>query len=284
MSTAALFPGQGVDTRDLREMTAQARPDLLEIAVDELGDDLFERAERDTACAQPAIYCASLARWSRLERERIDVLAGHSLGELSALAAAGAIDEVAGLRLVALRGRLTAQAAARSQAQGGMLALSVGRDVGAAFARGFGLTLAADNSPDQVVVSGERDALDILAEEAGARGVKTRLLSVGGAFHSPAMDDARLKFAEALERTEFDEPQIRLFSCAHPAPMDDPRRRLTQDLTNQVRWRETLLALHDFGVKLFVEVGPGQVLTRLVRRTLRAVEATAEPATLPAVA
>jgi [acyl-carrier-protein] S-malonyltransferase len=284
MSTAALFPGQGVDTRGLRELIAQARPDLLELAVDEVGDDVFERAEHSTACAQPAIYCASLARWSLLERERIDVLAGHSLGELSALTAAGALDEQHGLRLVALRGRLTEQAGAQSQQRGGMLAVSVGRAVGAAYARGFGLTLAADNSPDQVVLAGERDALETLAAEAGSSGVKTRLLSVGGAFHSPAMDDARLRFAEALEETEFEEPRLPLFSCANAAPMDDPRRRLTEDLTNTVRWRETLLALQDFGAKLFVEVGPGRVLTGLVRRTLGEVEATAEATRLPAAA
>ena len=115
------------------------------------------------------------------------MLVGHSLGELSALAAAGAVDEAAGLRLVALRGRLMERAAEEAGGDGGMLALSVSRDVGEALARGFGLTVANDNSPDQVVLSGERDWLEVLAEEAGQAGVRTTLLPIRGAFHSSAM-------------------------------------------------------------------------------------------------
>ena len=147
MRTAALFPGQGGPTENLTESLTRLRPDLLELAVAELGDDAFERAAESTAYAQPATYCASLAGWSLVAPERVDVLAGHSLGELSALAAAGAIDEAAGLRLVALRGRLMERAAEEANAEGGMLAVSVSRDVGAALARGFGLTVATDNAP-----------------------------------------------------------------------------------------------------------------------------------------
>jgi [acyl-carrier-protein] S-malonyltransferase len=274
MHTAALFPGQGSQAEDLTETLARLRPDLLELAHAELGDHALERAAQSTAYAQPATYCASLAGWSLLGPERVDVLVGHSLGELSALAAAGAIDEAAGLRLVALRGRLMERAAEEAGGEGGMLALSVSRDVGEALARGFGLTVANDNSPDQVVLSGERDWLEVLAEEAGATGVRTKLLPIPGAFHSSAMASAREEFADALRRTRVCEPRTPVFSCMSAALMDDPRRRLTQGLTNPVRWRETLFALRRRGVESFIEVGPGKVLTGLVKRTLDGVEAT----------
>ena len=275
MRTAALFPGQGSQPSDLRGTLARLRPDLLELALAELGDDAFERAAESTAYAQPAIYCASLAGWSLVGPGRVDVLAGHSLGELSAITAAGAIDEASGLRLAALRGRLMESAAEAAAGEGGMLALSVNSDVGAALARGFGLTVANDNSPDQVVLSGERDWLDVLAEDVGPAGVRTKLLPIAGAFHSPAMASARDEFSRALERTPVDEPRIPVFSCMSAAPMDDPRCRLTQGLTNRVRWRETLVALRDRGVDSFIEVGPGRVLTGLVKRTLADVTATA---------
>jgi [acyl-carrier-protein] S-malonyltransferase len=272
MRTAALFPGQGSQQEELTETLARLRPDLLELARAELGDEPFERAAESTACAQPATYCASLAGWSLLRPERVDVLAGHSLGELTALAAAGAIDEAAGLRVVALRGRLTERAA--KEASGGMLALSVGREVGTALARGFGLTVANDNAPDQVVLAGERDRLELLAEEAGAAGVRAKLLPIAAAFNSPAMASAREEFAGALRRISFEEPRIPVVSCMTAAPMDDPRCRLTQSLTNPVRWRETLLALRGRGVERFIEVGPGRVLTGLVKHTLDGVKAT----------
>jgi [acyl-carrier-protein] S-malonyltransferase len=274
MRTAALFPGQGSQAEGLAETLARVRPDLLELAQAELGADAFERAAESTAYAQPATYCASLAGWSLLGPGRVDVLVGHSLGELSALAAAGAVDEAVGLRLVALRGRLMQRAAEQAAGEGGMLALSVGRAVGAALARGFGLSVANDNAPNQVVLSGERDWLEQLAEEAGASGVRTKLLPLRGAFHSPAMAPARDQFADALARTRVREPRIPLYSCMSAAPMDDPRRRLTQGLTNPVRWRETLVALRAHGVNNFIEVGPGKVLTGLVKRTLDGVQTT----------
>jgi [acyl-carrier-protein] S-malonyltransferase len=274
MRTAALFPGQGSPTEDLTESLARLRPDLLELAVAEVGDDTFEQAAESTAYAQPATYCASLAGWSLVAPESVDVLAGHSLGELSALAAAGAIDEADGLRLVVLRGRLMERASEEAAGEGGMLAVSVNRDVGAALARGFGLTVATDNSPDQVVISGDRDSLEVLAEDIGAAGVRSKLLPIPGAFHSPAMASAREEFSRALARIPVRKPRIPVFSCMSAAPMDDPRCRLAQALTNRVRWRETLVALRRRGVESFIEVGPGRVLTGLVRRTLDGVAAT----------
>jgi [acyl-carrier-protein] S-malonyltransferase len=166
------------------------------------------------------------------------------------------------------------RAAEETVGEGGMLALSVSRDVGAALARGFGLAVANDNSPNQVVLSGERDWLEVLDEEVRAAGVRTKLLPIPGAFHSSAMDSAREEFTDALRRMPVREPRIPVFSCMSAAPMDDPRCRLRQGLTNPVRWRETLVALRTHGVKRFIEVGPGSVLTGLVKRTLDGVEAT----------
>jgi malonyl CoA-acyl carrier protein transacylase len=211
MRTAALFPGQGSHVEHLTETLARHRPDLLELADAELGENALDRAAESTAYAQPATYCASLAGWSLLGPERVDVLVGHSLGELSALAAAGAVDEAAGLRLVALRGRLMERAPRKP---------------------------------------------------------------IPGAFHSFAMTSAREEFADALRRIPVGEPRIPVFSCLSAAPMDDPRCGLTQGLTSPVRWRETLVALRARGVKRFIEVGPGSVLTWLVKRTLDGVEAT----------
>jgi [acyl-carrier-protein] S-malonyltransferase len=209
MHTAVLFPGQGSQTEDLRDTLARLRPDLLELALAELGDDSFDRAAESTAHAQPATYCASLAGWSLLGPEHVDVLVGHSLGELTALAAAGAIDEASGLRLVALRGRLMQRAAEEAAGAGGMLALSVGRDVGAALARGFGLTVANDNSPDQVVLSGEREWLAV-ARDAG-RAARPR----GGELHRGRAGTGPdwTRQAHARRRRSDDRPAARRRRC-----------------------------------------------------------------------
>jgi [acyl-carrier-protein] S-malonyltransferase len=264
MRTAALFPGQGSVTPETRETIVRLRPDLLELAAGELGDDLFERAATSTAYQQPVVYCASLAGWSRLDPGRVDVVAGHSMGELSALAAAGALDEEQGLRLVILRARLMEAAEQEAGGAGGMLAMRTSRAVGAAVARGYGLSVASDNSPDQVVLSGDRYALETLAHDAAAAGRDTKLLPIAGAYHSPAMESAREEFARALSAARFDRPRIPVVSSVSVAPMDEPRRRLAESLTTEVRWRETLLALRGRGVRRFVEVGPGRVLTDLL--------------------
>src|SRR5262245_29590937 len=120
--TAILFPGQGSQTEDMRDEVARERPDLLEIAVEVVGEDPFPRVEEGTRYAQPAIFCASLAGWAGLGRPLGEYMAGHSLGELAALVAAGSLDERDGLELVALRGRLM-QEAGETAGDGGMLAL-----------------------------------------------------------------------------------------------------------------------------------------------------------------
>jgi [acyl-carrier-protein] S-malonyltransferase len=251
-------------TPETRETIVRLRPDLLELAAGELGDDLFDHAATSTAYQQPVVYCASLAGWSRLDPERVDVVAGHSMGELSALAATGALDEQQGLRLVILRGRLMEAAEQEAGGAGGMLAMRTSRAAGAAVARGYGLSVASDNSPDQVVLSGDRYALETLAHDAAAAGRDTKLLPIAGAYHSPAMESAREEFARALSAGRFDRPRIPVVSSVSVAPMDEPRRRLAESLTTEVRWRETLLTLRGRGVQSFVEVGPGRVLTDLL--------------------
>src|ERR671917_2440999 len=145
--TALLFPGQGSQTADMRETVERRRPDLLELAVAEVGPDLFERATDGTRWAQPAIYCAALAGAEELG-VRADVMAGHSLGEITALVAAGALSADDGLRLVAARGRLM-QEAAEETGDGGMTAVRArgdeAREAIAEVAAETGVSIANDN-------------------------------------------------------------------------------------------------------------------------------------------
>jgi acyl transferase domain-containing protein len=256
----------------MRDTVARLRPDLYELALDEVGNDLFERANETSEFAQPAIYCTSLAGWSLFEGERPFAMAGHSLGELAALTAAGALDDATGLRLVALRGRLMQRVAER-RVEGGMLVLRAGIDEAGELAERFGLTIANDNAPEQVVLSGPAGALERVAEQASAQGTRAHRLPVAGACHSPAMNPAAAKFRAALERVEFKRPQVPVFSGVTAALFDDFRRRLAQGIIRPVHWRETLLSLDRWGVERFVEVGPGKVLTGLVKRTLSAAQA-----------
>lgn len=275
MHDALLFPGQGSQTPEMRELVAGHRPELLELALAEVGGDPFELADRGTSYAQPAILCASLAAWTRAGEPPAGCLAGHSLGELSALAAAGSIDPAAALRLAAVRGRLMQDAA--EEAPGGMLAL-LGDGLAAREAAAVaGATIANDNAPSQIVVAGPDRQLDLAAREAKARGVRAIRLAVRGAFHTPAMQAAVAPYAEALERTAIERPGTIVFSSIAAEPFgDDPARiraLLAAALTSPVRWRETLAELHRRGVRRFVEAGPGKVLTGIVRRSFDGAEA-----------
>jgi [acyl-carrier-protein] S-malonyltransferase len=272
-STAILFPGQGSQTPDMREMVAERRPDLLELVARMVGQDPFPRVQDGTDFAQPAIFCASLAGWEALGRPAGDFMAGHSLGELGALVAAGAISERDGLELVTLRGRLMQDAGERS-GDGGMLALlgSGAAENAAEIADRHGLAVANDNSPQQVVLSGASGSLPAAAAAAKELGLRAMELSVSGAFHSPMMASAVPDFSAALERVAFSEPHVPVICAVTAQPFDDVRRQLADALTSPVRWRETLLALHELGAARFVEVGPGRVLTGLAKRTLQDVE------------
>jgi malonyl CoA-acyl carrier protein transacylase len=271
--TAILFPGQGSQTPEMRATVAGVRPDLLELAAEVVGCDPFERVEDGTAYAQPALFCASIAGWIELGRPEGDFMAGHSLGELAALVAAGGLSERDGLRLVSLRGRLMQQAGERAGG-GGMVAL-LGRDAATlapALAAAHALAVANDNSPQQVVLSGAREVLPAAARDAEELGLRAMILPVTGAFHSPMMAAAVPAFEEALAETEIRPLQAPVYSAVTAEPFDDVRERLAEALTAPVRWRETLLALHAAGATRFVEVGPGRVLTSLAKRTLRGVE------------
>jgi malonyl CoA-acyl carrier protein transacylase len=275
-TTAILFPGQGSQTPTMRDDVERIRPDLLALAIECVGEDPFALVQEGTRYAQPAIFCASLAGWEALGRPEGDYMAGHSLGELAALVAAGVLSERSGLELVALRGRLMQESGERA-GDGGMLALLGG---GAAehageIAAAHDLAVANDNSPQQVVLSGARGAFAGASEAAQELGLRPMELPVTGAFHSPMMENAVPEFEAALARAELapeGEHVVTVVSAVTAQPFDDVRRRLAEALTMPVRWRETVLALHDRGVRRFVEVGPGRVLTGLVKRTVRDVE------------
>jgi [acyl-carrier-protein] S-malonyltransferase len=274
--TALLFPGQGSQTADMRDEVATARPDLLALACEVAGDDPFARVNDGTRFAQPAIYCASVVGFERLREAGVTGVAhaGHSLGEVAALVAAEALSAEDGLRLVATRGRLMQESGERA-GDGSMLAL-LGKgaaDHAAVVADAAGLTVANDNAPNQVVLSGASAAFETATEAAREHGLRAVALPVTGAFHSPAMAAARPELEAALEQIDFDEPAVTVVSSITTEPFDDVRARLADALTQPVRWRETLLALRAQGIERFIETGPGTVLTGLVKRTVPDAEA-----------
>ena len=268
--TALLFPGQGSQTADMRETVERARPDLLELALAEVGEDPFERAADGTRWAQPAIFCAALAGYEELGIEG-DVMAGHSLGEITALVAAGAIKDEDGLRLVAARGRFM-QEAAEETGDGGMTAVRArgdeAREAISEVAAEAGVAIANDNAPDQLVLSGAVSALDDAEAKLQERGVRGKRLPVAGAFHSPLMEPAVEPYRAVVEAVEITEPRVPVLSCVTAEPFDDVRALLVRALTEPVRWLDVLRALEEKGVTEFVETGPGTVLTNLVKKSL----------------
>jgi [acyl-carrier-protein] S-malonyltransferase len=269
MRTAILFPGQGSQTPDMRERVAALRPDLLAFAAECVGEDPFARADEDTRFAQPAILVASLANWGELTDYRPpDALAGHSLGELTALAAAKAISERDAVRLAALRGKL--MSACRS---GTMLAALGGDEATVvAIATEHGVVVANDNAPGQLVLSGATTKLRGAGRALRDEGVRTLELNVAGAFHSPLMADAVPEWVAALAATYIRDPRVPVYSCVTAKPIADIRLQLAEALTSPVRWRETVLALQAAGVERFVDAGPGKVLAGMVKRIARGAE------------
>jgi [acyl-carrier-protein] S-malonyltransferase len=265
--TAVLFPGQGSLTAETAAAARGGWPELAERAAELCGDDPFARYADSTRFAQPATFIASLAAWREREARSTDVgaMAGHSLGEISALAAAGAIDTFAGLKLVVLRGRLMAAADA-----GGAMAALLGATPAQArrLAGAHGLTIANDNAPGQLVLSGPGDAIDAVVEQGRADGLRVMRLDVAGAFHSPAVAPAVAPFAAALEQVRLSEPAVPVLSGFTARPFSDVRAELAAALTATVRWREVMASLLAMGADDFVDVGPGRVLERLVRRNI----------------
>jgi [acyl-carrier-protein] S-malonyltransferase len=274
-SIAAIFPGQGSHADDMDE-PYRGQP-AFERGLELLGFDPFERLDEGTRFQQPAIFLCSVAAWDLWRAEepgeaaQVRAAAGHSLGEYAALVAAGVLrfDDAVGL----VAERAAAMADAGELAPGTMAAMLGGDDHAVrALATRLGLTVANDNAPGQLVLSGALEAVaeaeELAREETGAR---ARRLPVSGAFHSPLMEPAAARLASALERVEVAPGAFPVYANGTAAPFGpDVRRELSENLLRGVRWRETLLALRAAGIERFVEHGPGAVLTGLVKRTLAA--------------
>jgi [acyl-carrier-protein] S-malonyltransferase len=270
VAIAGLFPGQGSHTADLRDRVQRVIPELLERSVELVGEDPFARIGESTRFAQPAIYCASIAGWTEwCAFVSPRALAGHSLGELSALVAGGALDPMRGLELAVLRGEL--MASARTRQEEGMLAVLGGEEeLPGLLAKEHEVVLANDNAPGQVVLAGPVDRLRDASGHARGQGARAIWLDVAGAFHSPAMASAVEPFRSALEQVEFQAPAIPVISSSTARPFDDVRRELAAAIVRPVRWRATMLALGRGGAGTFMDFGPGQILARLVKRNLPA--------------
>jgi [acyl-carrier-protein] S-malonyltransferase len=267
-ASAILFPGQGVGDSSSREIVSRFRPDLLDLAGELVGEDPFEHMSEGTAYAQPAVYCASIAGYEQLGRPSAEYFAGHSLGEIGALAAAGAIDDADGLRIVVARGRLMEEVA-RAGEPGAMLAVGSDRDAAEALAADHGLTLANENSPQQFVLSGPLSAIEAAEAAAKGSGVRAKKLAVAGAFHTEAMSPGVEAFRSELDEIEFLSPSAPVVSSTSADFFGgDVRDSLARSLVSPIRWTAVLAKLRAVGVTRYLDVGPGKVLAGLVRRTL----------------
>jgi len=282
---AFLFPGQGSQAVGMGAALAGAsRPAADAFAeVDEaLGQNLFrlmregpEDELKLTENAQPAIMAHSLAVLRTLGvnlAEVADFVAGHSLGEYSALCAAGSFDLATTARLLKLRGRAMQQAV--PVGQGAMAALlgadlALAQKIADAAAQGEVCTVANDNDPTQVVISGHKGAIDRAIELAREMGAKRALpLPVSAPFHCPLMQPAAEAMADALSYVVLEAPAVPLYANVTAQPATDPdaiRTQLVEQVTGMVRWRESVANLFDAGVDEFVELG-GKVLGGMVKR------------------
>lgn len=278
---ALVFPGQGSQHPGMLDAApaASALPRLLDAA--EALSDLELRtiatlgtAEdlADTRVAQPLLYLCDWAWGSELISAGMApaAVAGHSLGEIAALAVAGVFSVEAGLELVVERSRFMGITAQSSQ--GGMLAV-IGMDapdIARALESLDDVWVANDNTPGQVVVSGRAGALPGAGEALLAAGARRVIpLPVSGAFHSPLMEPARSAFETLLAGTAFSDAHYPVLQNTDPTPTRDGeaiRSRLTAQITAPVRWTETMAGFVEAGIETVVEAGPGSVLTGLARR------------------
>jgi [acyl-carrier-protein] S-malonyltransferase len=290
MGLAFVFPGQGSQAVGMGKALAEAFPaaravfDEVDAALGQkLTAVMWEGPEADltlTANAQPALMAVSVAAMRVLEAEKgVDLardaafVAGHSLGEYTALAAAGAFSLADTARLLRIRGR--AMQAAVPVGAGAMAALlgadlDTARAVAAEAAEGEVCQVANDNGGGQVVVSGAKPAVERAMEIAKTKGVKRAvLLPVSAPFHCALMQPAADAMAEALAVVMVSAPRVPVMANVLAAPIRDPdeiRKRLVEQVTGTVRWRECVEAMAAGGVNRFVEVGSGKVLTGLLKR------------------
>jgi [acyl-carrier-protein] S-malonyltransferase len=309
MAIAFTFPGQGSQDvgmgAELAKTFASARAVFEEVdaALGQKLTDLMWNGPKDqltlTENAQPALMAVSMAVMRVLEQEkgfrlaeRVKFVAGHSLGEYSALAAAGALSLSDTARLLKTRGR--AMQAAVPVGKGAMAALlgvglDVGRKVAEAAAQGEVCEVANDNEPTQVVLSGAKTAIDRVGEVGKALGVRRAIpLPVSAPFHCALMRPAAEVMAEALTKVTIDKPVVPLVANVLAAPISEPaeiRKRLVEQVTGTVRWRECVAYMGQQGVTHLYEIGSGKVLTGLVKRIDKALagQAVGTPADIEAV-
>jgi [acyl-carrier-protein] S-malonyltransferase len=309
MAIAFVFPGQGSQAvgmgRDLAEAFPAAKAVFQE--VDEalgqkLSQIMWEGPQETltlTENAQPALMAHSMAVMRVLETEKglkladkAKFVAGHSLGEYSALAAAGAFSIGDAARLLKLRGQSMQKAV--PVGQGAMAALlgiglEVAQKIAADAAQGDVCDVANDNEPTQVVLSGHKTAIDRVAEVGKKYGLRRAIpLPVSAPFHCRLLKPAADAMAEALGKVEVKRPVVPVVANVLAAPISDPaeiKRRLVEQVTGTVRWRECVLAMADAGVTTLIEVGSGKVLTGLTGRIDKSLKAQAvgTPADIEAV-
>lgn len=285
--TAGLFPGQGSQFVGMgQEWAAQSAivRDTFAEADEVLGFGLTalcyagpaEELKR-TCNAQPALVTMSTALWRVLSERGVtlDIVAGHSLGEYSALVAAGTLTFADALRLVRRRGEVMEEAAIAHP--GGMAAIltlddAVVEELCREVSAEHGIVTPANfNAPGQVVVSGESTAIAAIRAAAKARGGKAVPLAVSGPFHSPLMQTAAEAFSAALAAVPMLPPTMPIVPNVTGVPTRDVetiRTALARQITGSVQWVRTMYAMRDVGVQRFIEIGPGNVLTGLAQRTL----------------
>lgn len=279
--TAWVFPGQGsqaigmgADLRDLPEARTK-----LKLAEQILGWSVIEICQTDearlsrTLYTQPCLYVIeSILADFLLERgDKPDLVAGHSLGEYVALYTARVFDFETGLRLVKRRAELMDKAA------GGKMVAMMKFDrleLEKAIDKNQDVVIANDNSTAQVVISGTPEAVEVIVSQVKAKRAVT--LKVSGAFHSPMMKQTAAEFKKHLESVDFVTAKIPTISNVEPSPTTEAEeisQRLLQQMTGSVRWRETMLKFPELGIDRVVEIGPGKVLTGLLKRTCPEIKA-----------
>ena len=283
MKKAYVFPGQGSQfpgmAKDLYTSNETARI-MMEKANEILGfritDIMFEGTAEDltqTKVTQPAIFLHSVVLATCLPDFKPDMVAGHSLGEFSALVAAGALDFEEGLRLVSVRARAMQKACETNPGTMAAVLMLPAEKIGEICSSCKGTVVAANyNCDGQIVISGEKDAIDEACAKMKEAGAKRALpLRVGGAFHSPLMEPARAELAEGIEKAVFRTPSCPVYQNVTAEPSTDPgvmKANLLAQLTSPVLWTQSIRNMASDGASHFIEIGPGKVLQGLISKIL----------------